>query len=107
MPICHNCSYTHLVLDNNFFLEGLFRSFADINYLQRRSALVSEFIAELRDHFDIDRVRDVADNFNVTGLLRRFINRIKEGVVQEYARLLGSDIQECIRNLIQVGIHIL
>lgn len=94
----------HSVFDGDF-LDGLFASFADLSYLERSNDVVREFADELRNRFDIDEARQADRNFNVTGLLNRFLNRIEDEAVNERGSTLSRGIQNCIRNAIQVSMH--
>ncbi len=91
------------VLDGDF-LDGLFASFADLSYLQRRGNIVAESADEFRQNFDIERAREALEgqDFNVMEFLERFIQRIEDEAITEFASTQLSSIQECVKNVIQV-----
>ncbi|XP_064399340.1 uncharacterized protein LOC135345810 [Halichondria panicea] len=85
------------------FLDGLFASFADLSYLQRRGNVVAESADEFRQNFDIERAREALEgqDFNVMEFLERFIQRIEDEAITEFASTQLSSIQECVKNVIQ------
>ena len=107
MQLTHMCTSTFYAVLDGDFLDGLFRSFADLSYLNTRSSLIREFESELLEHITIDRDRDMREGreFSVRELLERLVERVKEEAADEYGTVF-EQVKICIRDLIQVLEHI-
>ncbi len=65
--------------------------------------MVRQFVGELRESFDIERAREEGNDLNVRDLLDRFLGSIEDEAVSEFGSTQLSNIQNCIKNVIQVS----
>ncbi len=67
--------------------------------------MVDESAEEFRRNFDIERAKEASQgrDFNVMEFLERFVQRIEDEAITEFASSQLSSVQQCVRNVIQVS----